>query len=297
LFFEKVASGACEGCWKSGVVYYPFGLTFNSYQRENGLANNFVKFQSQEHVDDLALNWDSFKWRNHQPDIGRFFNIDPLAEKYVYNSPYAFSENQVVAHRELEGLEKVLITASEFIAEQNQFGTVYNKNFKDAPEGRTDAKILNSKVETSNGYVLTKRTDETGNSDNMFEEMFQFFATGNDEHFDYSIIGSDTKSGSKIEGNIEDAEFSIEISIDKNVMTFTSQLSGGDIDKAYSIKIGSARFEVPGFTIGTLKADRKKGEVSTNKVSISFTIDEKGNAEFDRKNLEEKDKAESTVQR
>ncbi len=54
---------------------------------------------------------------------------------------------------------------------------------------------------------------------------------------------------------------------------------------------------VPGFTIGTLKADRKKGEVSTNKVSISFTIDEKGNAEFDRNNLEEKDKAESTVQR
>jgi hypothetical protein len=49
----------------------------------------------------------SFKWRNHQPDIGRFFNIDPLADKYVYNSPYAFSENQVVAFRELEGLEKV----------------------------------------------------------------------------------------------------------------------------------------------------------------------------------------------
>lgn len=39
------------------------------------------------------------------PDIGRFFNIDPLADKYVYNSPYAFSENKVVAHRELEGLE------------------------------------------------------------------------------------------------------------------------------------------------------------------------------------------------
>ena len=53
------------------------------------------------------MNWDSFKWRNHQPDIGRFFNIDPLAEKYYYNSPYAFSENKVVAHVELEGLEAV----------------------------------------------------------------------------------------------------------------------------------------------------------------------------------------------
>jgi len=87
--------------------YYPFGLTFNSYSRENSVDQKY-KFQGQEHIDDLDLGWDSFKWRNHQPDIGRFFNIDPLAEKYVYNSPYAFSENHVVAHRELEGLEKVL---------------------------------------------------------------------------------------------------------------------------------------------------------------------------------------------
>src|SRR5690606_3338510 len=31
------------------------------------------------------------------------------AEKYYYNSPYAFSENKVVVHRELEGLESVYI--------------------------------------------------------------------------------------------------------------------------------------------------------------------------------------------
>jgi len=46
------------------------------------------------------------------PDIGRFFNVDKLAEKYYYNSPYAFSGNHVVAHRELEGLEKVQFMAA-----------------------------------------------------------------------------------------------------------------------------------------------------------------------------------------
>jgi RHS repeat-associated protein len=101
---------------KSPIVqqddYYPFGLTFNSYQRENATPNRW-KFQGQEHVDDLGLNWDSFKWRNHQPDIGRFFNVDPLAEKYYYNSPYAFSENKVVAHVEIEGLE-----AAEYLLKQ-----------------------------------------------------------------------------------------------------------------------------------------------------------------------------------
>ena len=86
--------------------YYPFGLTFNSYQRPSGKKNDW-KFQGQEHID--LTGWDSFKWRNHQPDIGRFFNVDPLADKYVYNSPYAFSENKVVAHIELEGLEAISI--------------------------------------------------------------------------------------------------------------------------------------------------------------------------------------------
>jgi RHS repeat-associated protein len=93
---------------KSPVIqtddYYPFGLTYNSYSRENSTPNKF-KFQGQEHIDDLNLGWDSFKWRNHQPDIGRFFNVDPLAESFYYNSPYAFSENKVTNHIELEGLE------------------------------------------------------------------------------------------------------------------------------------------------------------------------------------------------
>ncbi|MEJ0055862.1 MAG: hypothetical protein WDN75_09560 [Bacteroidota bacterium] len=96
---------------KSPVIqtdsYYPFGLRFDSYSRESSLPNKTKLFQGQEHIDDLGLNWDSFKWRNHQPDIGRFFNVDPLSQKYVYNSPYAFSENHVTSHVELEGLEKL----------------------------------------------------------------------------------------------------------------------------------------------------------------------------------------------
>ncbi|WP_073335978.1 hypothetical protein [Chryseobacterium carnipullorum] len=49
----------------------------------------------------------SFKWRNYMPDVGRFFNLDPLAEIYTHNSPYAFSENRVIDARELEGLEAI----------------------------------------------------------------------------------------------------------------------------------------------------------------------------------------------
>ncbi|WP_422361270.1 hypothetical protein [Reichenbachiella sp.] len=88
--------------------YYPFGLTFASYNRPASIDQKW-KFQGQEHIDDLGVNWDSFKWRNHQPDLGRFFNVDPMADAFYYNSPYAFSENKVTTHIELEGLEAFFI--------------------------------------------------------------------------------------------------------------------------------------------------------------------------------------------
>ena len=64
-------------------------------------------FQGQER-DDEALgdgNLYAFLMRMYDPRTGRFFSIDPLDKKYPYNSPYAFSENKVIRHVELEGAE------------------------------------------------------------------------------------------------------------------------------------------------------------------------------------------------
>jgi len=44
--------------------------------------------------------------------MGRFFNVDPLSEKYAYQSHYNFSENWLINARELEGLEAELINKS-----------------------------------------------------------------------------------------------------------------------------------------------------------------------------------------
>ncbi|WP_244428681.1 RHS repeat-associated core domain-containing protein [Flavobacterium sp. B17] len=76
----------------------------------NSLAGNSAykyKYQGQELQTETG--WYSFKWRNYMPDLGRFFNIDPLAEKYNTWTPYAFSGNRVIDARELEGLEPVEI--------------------------------------------------------------------------------------------------------------------------------------------------------------------------------------------
>jgi RHS repeat-associated protein len=77
---------------------------------EAGKPENKFKFQKQElqhqeFSDGSGLELYEFKYRFDDPQIGRFWSIDPLADKYVYNSPYAFSENKVINGVELEGLE------------------------------------------------------------------------------------------------------------------------------------------------------------------------------------------------
>lgn len=84
--------------------YYPFGLKHIGYNNDGGSPTYQYKYQSQELQE---TGFYSFKWRNYMPDVGRFFNIDPLAESFPYNSTYAFAENRVIDGRELEGLEWV----------------------------------------------------------------------------------------------------------------------------------------------------------------------------------------------
>ena len=84
--------------------YYPFGMLYNEHPTGGTPVNKYLH-QGQEYQEELG--WNQFKWRNADPAIGRFFNIDPLAESYTYNSTYAFSENRVVNGIELEGLSWV----------------------------------------------------------------------------------------------------------------------------------------------------------------------------------------------
>jgi hypothetical protein len=64
-------------------------------------------FQGQECDDEVKGDGNSvnFKYRMHDPRVGRFFAVDPLSPSYPRNSPYSFSENRLIDAIELEGLE------------------------------------------------------------------------------------------------------------------------------------------------------------------------------------------------
>src|SRR5690606_6871316 len=102
VFFDDFTVTHSHSAIVQADDYYPFGMTFNGYRREDSMANKW-KFQGQEHIEDLGLNWVSFKWRNHQPDIGRFFNVDPMAEKREWLSPYNFVQNNPILRIDPDG--------------------------------------------------------------------------------------------------------------------------------------------------------------------------------------------------
>ena len=61
-------------------------------------------FQGQEKDNELKGEGNSlnYKYHMHDPRIGRFFAVDPLAPKYPWYSPYQFSGNRLIDKVELE---------------------------------------------------------------------------------------------------------------------------------------------------------------------------------------------------
>lgn len=99
-------------------------------------------FQGQEEDPETGLV--NYKYRMHDPRIGRFFAVDPLAGEYAWNSPYAFSENSTIRFVELEGLEKadpfdkfVDLTRSFIRLTTKDFLASAGKNKVMSPVGKT----------------------------------------------------------------------------------------------------------------------------------------------------------------
>jgi hypothetical protein len=117
-FFDNLVVKQYAGPLLEETHYYPFGLTMagisskalKPFYAENKMKFQKQEFQNKEFSDGSGLEMYEFKYRFDDCQIGRFWSIDPLANKYVYNSTYAFSEDKVTSHVELEGLEAQSIT-------------------------------------------------------------------------------------------------------------------------------------------------------------------------------------------
>ncbi|AXT21184.1 hypothetical protein D7030_08425 [Flavobacteriaceae bacterium AU392] len=93
----------------------------------HGSTDNYrYGFQGQEKDDEIKGEGNSYNYtfRMHDPRVGKFLSLDPLALQYPHNSPYAFAENRVIDGIELEGLE---FLSKDKAMVESRFGRTYLK--------------------------------------------------------------------------------------------------------------------------------------------------------------------------
>lgn len=88
--------------------YYPFGLKHKGYNSNVSSLGNDVaqrwKFGGKEYQEELGLEWYDITARNYDPALGRWMNIDPLAEAMRRHSPYNYAFDNPVFFIDPDGM-------------------------------------------------------------------------------------------------------------------------------------------------------------------------------------------------
>lgn len=172
VWFDDVSIKRADG--KTEIVdnndYYPFGMKHAGGFTLTGNSANKIKYNGKELQDELELNMYDYGARNYDPAIGRWFNIDPLAEKHKSWSPYNYTINNPLSHIDPDGRDIENITGGvRFTGE-------------DAKKAFTSIKNQIDKKEKIKGIHFVKEAD----TPNIYRHTLNSFRKGkpNVLHYD-----------------------------------------------------------------------------------------------------------------
>lgn len=99
--------------------YYSYGLKIAaissqkaSENNEGSLKNEYL-YNNKELFDDGDINWYDYGFRNYDPQIGRFVQLDPLTFEYPFLAPYQYASADPIDNIDIDGLEGGLSTTPE----------------------------------------------------------------------------------------------------------------------------------------------------------------------------------------
>jgi len=259
--------------------YYPFGLEHKGYNNVSyGAKNNLKTYQGQEFTEDLGLNVHEWKFRMSDPAIGRFWQIDPLAQDYVYNSTYAFQENKLGMGVELEGAELL---------------DRLNAGIKQAKQGISNL-FNNETSKELNRRIESAKTEDPGRKEEIQQERLADRSQAMGDIAEGTAEA--TKGGSQVVGTVME-EGGSGIAIVSAAAGFAPGVAAGEgisktgaainitVDLVDGKSLGDiARERAPGVILGQLgkKAFRaaKKARVDSDALKSGLKVMEKGAEEM-----------------
>ncbi len=90
--------------------YHPFGMEMEAsyFAAQVGVEGGY-KYNGKELNEDFGLNWYDYGARWYMPDIGRWGQVDPLAERYSIMTPYCYVGNMPLTAVDPEGKRIIFV--------------------------------------------------------------------------------------------------------------------------------------------------------------------------------------------
>jgi RHS repeat-associated protein len=179
--------------------YYPFGMKHENYNvtrlnfkfyPETGVdlvplpavanASYNYKYNGKEFQDELGLNLYDYGARNYDPALGRWMNVDPLAERYYGINPYAYVFNNPIELLDPDGMRVKYAreegqTRKEFRQAKREFKERNNQLMKDSKTHRDNFNQLKDSKKNTHTISFTKNgsevttLDKNGNKTNVID--------------------------------------------------------------------------------------------------------------------------------
>ena len=114
VYFDNMLVGNVSGNIIEENHYYAYGLKIIGISsRKLGDANegklkNPYQYNGKEMLDeDADLNWLDYGFRNYDPQIGKFPQLDPLTDEYPLLTPFQYASCDPITNIDVDGLEGV----------------------------------------------------------------------------------------------------------------------------------------------------------------------------------------------
>ena len=157
--------------------YYPFGLKHNGFNSDHKIfefndgTNTVVltpvtpsrketykyKFNGKEFQDEFNINLYDYGARNYDPALGRWMNIDFLAEQYYSESPYSYTLNNPVVYIDPDGMS---VDVTQLFKSEEGVETAINTLLDLSEQTGLSLSIKNS----DDRFTLEYAKDDNGNA-------------------------------------------------------------------------------------------------------------------------------------